>query len=101
MVAKLITVPKSVKKTHKYFRDTAKNAINEKYGSEIITNYNFNAVVLKHKIPLKEEFYDHTDRKRYSQKFVDWFSDNLKQKNWLSSAVEYYKSYLKTKKPAK
>jgi len=100
VVAKIITVPKSIKKTHKYFRDSAKDAINQMHGSEVVTNYNFNAVVNKHKIASKEEFYDNTDRKRYSQKFVEWFSDNLKHKDWLQSAIKHYKSQLKTKKPA-
>jgi len=99
--AKIITVPKSIKKTHKFFRDSARDAINQMHGSEIVTNYNFNAVVNKHKIALKEEFYNNTDRKRYSQKFVEWFNENLKQSGWLQSAVKHYKSQLKTnKKPA-
>jgi hypothetical protein len=69
--AKIITVPKSVKLTHKYFRDSARDTINDKYGSVLVTNYNFNAVVMKHKIALREDFYDNTDRKRYSQKFIN------------------------------
>lgn len=99
--AKIITVPKSVKKTHKFFRDSAKDAINQMHGSNVVTNYNFNAVVVKHKIALKAEFYDNTDRKRYSQKFVEWFNENLKHKGWLQSAINDYKSQLKrNKKPA-
>ena len=65
-----------------------------------MSNYNFNAVIVKHKIALKEEFYDNTDRKRYSQNFVNWFNENLKQKNWLQSAIEHHKVQLKkTKNP--
>lgn len=102
LTAKIITVPKSIKKTHKYFRDSARDEINRIQGSELVTNYNFNAVVVKHKIALKEEFYDNTDRKRYSQNFVNWFNENLKQKNWLQSAIEHYKVQLKqNKKPAR
>ncbi len=99
--AKIITVPKSVKKTHKFFRDSARDAINQMHGSDVVTNYNFNAVVVKHKVALKAEFYDNTDRKRYSQKFVEWFNENLKHKHWLQSAINDYKSQLRiNKKPA-
>jgi len=97
-----IVIPKPSNKTHPYFRNNAIFEINKRHGTNIVTSYNFHAVMVKHKISNKAEFYDHVDRKRYSENFIQWFTNNLVQKGWLNSAIENYKSnrYF-NKKPAR
>lgn len=97
-----ILIPKPLDKTHPYFRNQAVVEINKRHGKAIVTTYNFHAVISKHRIENKAEFYDHTDRKRYSESFIDWFVKNLQQNNWLKSAITSYQNSLsKNKKPAK
>ena len=79
--------PKNLKITHPFYETTAIKEINERQADCIINNYSFRAVVKKHKIKNKAEYFDLTDRPRYSVAFIEWFIERLKQPNWLQKAL--------------
>lgn len=79
--------PKNLKITHPFYEKSAINEINEKQSLSVITNYSFRAVVKKHKIKNRTEYFDLTDRPRYSALFIEWFMNNLKQPNWLQKSL--------------
>jgi hypothetical protein len=79
--------PKNLKVTHPFYETTAIKEINERQVDCIINNYSFRAVVKKHKIKNKAEYFDLTDRPRYSVAFIEWFIERLKQPNWLQKAL--------------
>ncbi|TWX69705.1 DUF3644 domain-containing protein [Colwellia demingiae] len=79
--------PKNLKITHPFYEKSAINEINEKQSLSVITNYSFRAVVKKHKIKNRTEYFDLTDRPRYSAVFIEWFVKNLTQPNWLQKSL--------------
>jgi len=79
--------PKNLKSTHPFYEKNAIAEINERQTAFVISTYSFRAVVKKHKIKVKPEFFDLTDRPRYSAAFIDWFLKNLNQPNWLQKAL--------------
>jgi hypothetical protein len=79
--------PKNLKITHPFYEKESINEINKKQTKSVINNYSFRAVVKKHKIKNKSEYFDLTDRPRYSTSFIDWFVNNLKQPNWLHKSL--------------
>lgn len=79
--------PKNLKVTHPFYETTAIKEINEQQDECVINNYSFRAVVKKHKIKNKAEYFDLTDRSRYSADFIEWFIKNLKQPNWLQKSL--------------
>jgi hypothetical protein len=76
-----------LKVTHPFYETTAIKDINERQTENVINNYSFRAVVKKHKIKNKAEYFDLTDRPRYSVSFIEWFRSNLKQPNWLQKSL--------------
>lgn len=49
-------------------------------------------MLAKHKVNKQKKSdmrYEIDGRPRYSEKFIAWFVDNVKQPNWLDSAIEY------------
>ncbi|ANB24594.1 hypothetical protein A6F57_04840 [Alteromonas stellipolaris] len=79
--------PKSLKLTHPYYEKSAIQKINDEQSNHCITSYSFRAVVKKHKVKSKPTFFDHTDRPRYSESFIDWFLKNLTHPNWLEKSL--------------
>jgi len=79
--------PKNLKITHPFYETTAIKEINEQQTECVINNYSFRAVVKKHKIKNKAEYFDLTDRPRYSTAFIEWFIKNLNQPNWLQKSL--------------
>jgi hypothetical protein len=79
--------PKNLKVTHPFYETTAIKEINDLQAECVINNYSFRAVVKKHKIKNKAEYFDLTDRPRYSAAFIEWFIKNLKQPNWLQKSL--------------
>ena len=79
--------PKNLKETHPFYEKTAVEEINRLQSDNKITTYSFRAVVKKHEVKSKPELFDLTDRPRYSYCFIDWFTKNLKQPNWLEQAI--------------
>ncbi len=80
--------PKNLKLTHPFYEKNAIEEINKGQKSFFINQYSFRAVVRKYSIKLKPIYFDHTDRPRYSHKFIQWFLNNLKHKNWLENIVK-------------
>ncbi|MFX2484037.1 DUF3644 domain-containing protein [Serratia marcescens] len=86
--------------THPYYEGTAIERINNQQSEFSITRYSFRAVISKHKVQNNKKSPMHFEidkRHRYSEKFVIWFVDSLKQPEWLDDAI----SYLKNKKGKK
>lgn len=84
--------------THPYYTGKAIEEINEIQSDFKITNRSFAAVIRRHKVNKKSDLhYEVGNRSRYSQKFVEWFIDGLKQPNWLQNAKDSYKLYLSNK----
>lgn len=79
--------PKNLKDTHPLYEGLAIKEINRLQNNVVINTYSFRAIVKKHKVKVKPEFFDHTDRPRYSYSFIDWFTKNLTQPNWLEKAI--------------
>ncbi|PMG81091.1 hypothetical protein BCU84_00265 [Shewanella sp. 10N.286.51.B7] len=79
--------PKNLNKTHPFHEKAAIDEINKKQSISSITNYSFRAVVKKHKIKSKAEFFDFTDRPRYTESYIEWFVKNLSQQNWLEKSL--------------
>lgn len=79
--------PKNLKVTHPFYEKSAILEINKRQSTLVITSYSFRAVVKKHKIKIKSDFFDLTDRPRYSLSFIEWFVQNLKQPNWIQKAL--------------
>lgn len=84
----IIREPKDPEITHPYYRNAAIEKINEQQGN-VINTYSFDAVVKKHNIQKEKSTPYHFEidgRHRYSDKFIQWFVDNLKQPKWLEEA---------------
>lgn len=79
--------PKNLRITHPFYETTAIQEINVRQTECVINNYSFRAVVKKNKIKNKAEYFDLTDRPRYSAFFIEWFIKNLKQPNWLQKSL--------------
>jgi hypothetical protein len=79
--------PKNLKLTHPFYEKVAIDEINQKQSISLINSYSFRAVVKKHKVKTKAEFFDFTDRSRYSEPFIEWFVKNLSQPNWLQKSL--------------
>ncbi|MEG3346763.1 DUF3644 domain-containing protein [Pseudoalteromonas sp. P80D2] len=79
--------PKNLKLTHPFYEKAAIQRINAAQSTHCITSYSFRAVVKKHKVKSKPTFFDHTDRPRYSELFIDWFLMNLAHPNWLEKSL--------------
>jgi hypothetical protein len=79
--------PKNLKVTHPNYEKTAIQKINDMQSTHNITSYTFRAVVKKHKVKSKAAFFDHTDRPRYSESFIEWFLKNLSHSNWLKKSL--------------
>jgi len=72
--------------------------INKMQSVDCIKSGAFQAVLYKHKIRKMKKsdmYYELDNRPRYSQKFIDWFVKNIKQKGWLDSARSSYRASLK------
>lgn len=79
--------PKNLKVTHPFYETTAIKEINERQTKYVINNYSFRSAVKKHKIKNKAEYFDLTDRPRYSVSFIEWFIKRLNQPNWLNKSL--------------
>lgn len=94
----IITKTKDPELTHPYHQKEALDEINKRQDIAFIKSGAFQAVISKHKIKKqkKSEFrYEIDGRPRYSEKFIVWFVENLKQPNWLDSAKEFRKKQLR------
>lgn len=84
--------------THPYHMKEAMIEINKMQSVDCIKSGAFQAVLYKHKIKKMKKsdmYYELDNRPRYSQKFIDWFVKNIKQKGWLDSARSSYRASLK------
>lgn len=93
-----ITKTKDPDATHPYHMTEAIDEINKRQSIISIKSGAFQAVLHKHKInnQKKSELRWVIDgRPRYSEKFITWFVDNLKQPLWLESAKDFRRSQLK------
>ncbi|MEL7479094.1 MAG: DUF3644 domain-containing protein, partial [Pseudomonadota bacterium] len=96
----IITKTKDPDATHPYHTKETIKEINKRQVIFSIKSGAFQAVLNKHKInnQTKSEMRWVIDgRPRYSEKFIRWFVDNLKQPNWLESAKEFRKNQLRKK----
>ena len=96
----IITKTKDPDATHPYHTKETIKEINKRQTIISIKSGAFQAVLNKHKInnQTKSEMRWVIDgRPRYSEKFIRWFVDNLKQPNWLESAKEFRKNQLRKK----
>jgi hypothetical protein len=96
----IITKTKDLDTTHPYHMKEVLAEINKRQSIVSIKSGSFQAVLNKHKInnqKKSEMRYVIDARPRYSEKFVGWFVDNLKQPNWLESAKEFRRNQLKKK----
>jgi hypothetical protein len=78
--------------THPYHTHDAIAEINKRQDAVTIKSGAFYAVLAKHKVNKQKKSdmrYEIDGRPRYSEKFIAWFVDNVKQPNWLDSAIEY------------
>ncbi|WP_448550815.1 DUF3644 domain-containing protein [Thalassotalea montiporae] len=97
----IITKTKDPELTHPYRMKKALAEINKRQNIEFIKSGAFQAVLNKHKVnkQKKSEYrYEIDGIPRYSEKFIVWFVDNLKQPNWLESAKEFRRRQLSKKK---
>jgi hypothetical protein len=97
----IITKTKDPELTHPYRTKEAIDEINKRQKTDFIKSGAFQAVLNKHKVnkQKKSEYrYEIDGIPRYSEKFILWFVENLKQPNWLGSAKEFRKQQLRKKK---
>jgi hypothetical protein len=97
----IIREPKDPEITHPYYTKAAIEKINELQTIKKITNYSFDAVIKKHKVQKEKSTPHHfqiDDRHRYSEKFIKWFVENLKQPNWLDEAIKEKTHQMKKRK---
>ncbi|WP_259569242.1 DUF3644 domain-containing protein [Shewanella baltica] len=97
----IITKTKDPDATHPYHMNEALDEINKRQVTISIKSGAFQAVLNKHKInnQTKSDMRWVIDgRPRYSEKFIRWFVDNLKQTKWLESAKEFRRSQLRNKR---
>lgn len=97
----IITKTKDPDATHPYHTNEALDEINKRQATISIKSGAFQAVLNKHKInnQTKSDMRWVIDgRPRYSEKFIRWFVDNLKQPKWLESAKEFRRSQLRNKR---
>ncbi|TMP59968.1 DUF3644 domain-containing protein [Pseudoalteromonas sp. S1610] len=97
----IITKTKDPDATHPYHTNEALDEINKRQATTSIKSGAFQAVLNKHKInnQTKSDMRWVIDgRPRYSEKFIRWFVDNLKQPKWLESAKEFRRSQLRNKR---
>lgn len=81
--------------THPYHQKTAIEKINARQEYVNITSHSFQAVVKKNKIQnskCSNYHYELDGRHRYSEAFIEWFVNNLHQKNWLTGALKSYRN---------
>lgn len=94
----IITKTRDPELTHPYHQREALDEINKRQDIAFIKSGAFQAVLSKHRIKKqkKSEFrYEIDGRPRYSEKFIVWFVENLKQPNWLDSAKEFRRKQLR------
>jgi len=97
----IITKTKDPELTHPYHQKVALDEINKRQNIIFIKSGAFQAVLSKHKVrkQKKSDFrYEIDGRPRYSEKFIVWFVENLKQPNWLESAKNFRRKQLKKNK---
>ena len=97
----IITKTKDPDATHPYHTNEALDEINKRQATISIKSGAFQAVLNKHKInnQTKSDMrWVIDERPRYSEKFIRWFVDNLKQPKWLESAKEFRRSQLRNKR---
>ncbi|UZD58664.1 DUF3644 domain-containing protein [Shewanella algae] len=97
----IITKTKDPDATHPYHMSKAIDEINKRQATISIKSGAFQAVLNKHKInnQTKSDMRWVIDgRPRYSEKFIRWFVDNLKQPQWLESAKEFRRNQLRNKR---
>ena len=87
--------------THPYHTNEALDEINKRQATISIKSGAFQAVLNKHKInnQTKSDMRWVIDgRPRYSEKFIRWFVDNLKQPKWSGISKEFRRSQLRNKR---
>ncbi len=97
----IITKTKDPELTHPYRTKEALDEINKRQTVDFIKSGAFQAVLNKHKVNKQKKSdyrYEIDGIPRYSEKFIVWFVDNLKQPNWLESAKEFRRQQLRNKK---
>ncbi|MAH27199.1 MAG: hypothetical protein CMK61_00600 [Pseudoalteromonadaceae bacterium] len=97
----IITKTKDPDATHPYHTKETLDEINKRQATISIKSGAFQAVLNKHKInyQTKSDMRWVIDgRPRYSEKFIRWFVDNLKQPKWLESAKEFRRNQLRNKR---
>ncbi|GKW51133.1 hypothetical protein NCCP2140_01860 [Pseudoalteromonas sp. NCCP-2140] len=97
----IITKTKDPDATHPYHTKETLDEINKRQAIISIKSGAFQAVLNKHKInyQTKSDMRWVIDgRPRYSEKFIRWFVDNLKQPKWLESAKEFRRNQLRNKR---
>ena len=98
--AVIITKTKDPDVTHPYHMKEALEQINDRQSGVFIKSGAFQAVLNKHKINNQQKSdlrYVIDGRPRYSEKFIQWFVENLKQPNWLESAKGFRRNQLRSK----
>jgi len=83
--------------THPYKTNEAICEINKRSPDHNIKSGAFHAVIHKHKLKNQTKSkmrYVLDDRPRYSEEFVNWFVENLKQPEWLDSSIRSRATYL-------
>lgn len=81
--------------THPYHQKSAIEELNLRQNDVKITSYSFQAVIKKHKVQKSKRSNHHYEldgRHRYSDAFIEWFTNNLNHKNWLEGALQSYRS---------
>lgn len=82
--------------SHPYHTKEAIREINRLQSKIDIKSGTFQAVLFKHQIKKNKKsdmHYEIDNRPRYSQKFIDWFVKNLKQKEWINNARSSYQVF--------
>lgn len=96
----IITKTKDPDLTHPYHTKEALDEINKRQKTIFIKSGAFQAVLNKHKINKNKKSdyrYEIDGRPRYSEKFIVWFVENMKQPNWLESAKDFRRKQLRKK----
>jgi len=96
----IITKTKDLDLTHPYHTKEALDEINKRQKAIFIKSGAFQAVLNKHKINKNKKSdyrYEIDGRPRYSEKFIVWFIENMKQPNWLESAKDFRRQQLRKK----
>lgn len=94
----IITKTKDPELTHPYHQKEALDEINKRQDIAFIKSGAFQAVLSKHRLKKQKKSelrYEIDGRPRYSEKFIVWFVENLKQPNWLDSAKEFRRKQLR------